>query len=1047
MYRPEQGSHVQDTIAAFSRLMVDSDVSHKSSVMLPSLTINTPAITTSVSDQPSSLPSLSPSSERSNTSASSEACSPATQWTNLLSSPSSSPTASSVTGIAAGEQPPFLISQPIMPMSVIPAAIMRIKSTPPCVSLGAVNGPTAASVSLLPLVGRDYMNYSSLNATLTTGKVSAESTPRPLSSMEYAESWLPTLISTTDTAAEAVEEKSCASSSMLTSRGSVEDTYASCINDTDQPGGTKTVMRISTDCQSIHPLQLDPNHDTNNFQEQDHSFKELSSASIPLKHGSQKDLQQPVVRKKTSFAARIRNVFISKQSLSKSIETQEDIISLSSSSEDDKSMAHNANSRIGNQHRGSVSSTSSVDTALGHGELRRDSVQAVTPLTSPENSPLNSPTIKSTPTLIAGSSNHSLESLSGCPFLARDVECATERVSDATLPKSQTAIAPINQSAIQPIPTRTVKKRLSFASISSFFGAHNPQERRTKQQRSSSLPYVENPLVAVGRQIAGFQRRHSLNDLHDGGAKSKNKSSPHHPATPPWKNDRTAPHTITPASVPASTSTQTVVSPNPTKKLSLNSVFTRQLKKKKNASRPAQPTLAKPLKSALVHRSPANTPPRVHHVHNTRRRSASMRSQSSSQRRHQQHRFSQNYSQRQSQQSLTPNDPFARLAEANQALASLNHHQSRKSPPPSSVETDYCLSPQAYETPEDQLPAPTRPQGNNANGALVSCTLSTPPTPRVLPVITKNATTVLKVRSDLTCSPPPNPLASLSRSSSCCSFSSSSEDVNASRSSFVSDDGDSCSSSTYSSQFEVNATSFSSSYSQPPNDQTTVYRNSLLPTSAARVSVDRIAVEAQMKQTEGVHMDGQREDTYESQSTSMTTGNSSTYESSSTVSSSTATSSTSSPGTSGHRNIIYNSQYGYIHQQSNYQHLKHQPQFMALEQQPYEQEYYTEDHRNQEEGLLVNTEPQQDYQYQQCYYEDSSLYPPRPSRRLQFSLEKTIVHSTWTPEQYDRTSDPDITASRLTPTIAQKIKLELNQFKGQEMEVHQDSRVYTHFFI
>ncbi|KAG0371484.1 hypothetical protein BGX24_001615, partial [Mortierella sp. AD032] len=53
---------------------------------------------------------------------------------------------------------------------------------------------------------------------------------------------------------------------------------------------------------------------------------------------------------------------------------------------------------------------------------------------------------------------------------------------------------------------------------------------------------------------------------------------------------------------------------------------------------------------------------------------------------------------------------------------------------------------------------------------------------------------------------------------------------------------------------------------------------------------------------------------------------------------------------------------------------------------------------------------------------------------------------TWTPDQYDRTSDPHITAHRLTPAIAQRIKLELNTFKSQEMLVHQESRVNTHFF-
>ncbi|KAF9920598.1 bud neck involved protein [Modicella reniformis] len=73
--------------------------------------------------------------------------------------------------------------------------------------------------------------------------------------------------------------------------------------------------------------------------------------------------------------------------------------------------------------------------------------------------------------------------------------------------------------------------------------------------------------------------------------------------------------------------------------------------------------------------------------------------------------------------------------------------------------------------------------------------------------------------------------------------------------------------------------------------------------------------------------------------------------------------------------------------------------------------------------------------------------PSRPARQLHFSTKGPIVHTTWAPEQYDRTSDPNITAHRLTPAIAQQIKLELNQFKSQEMIIHQDSHVYTHFFV
>ncbi|KAG0351155.1 hypothetical protein BG005_009373 [Podila minutissima] len=68
------------------------------------------------------------------------------------------------------------------------------------------------------------------------------------------------------------------------------------------------------------------------------------------------------------------------------------------------------------------------------------------------------------------------------------------------------------------------------------------------------------------------------------------------------------------------------------------------------------------------------------------------------------------------------------------------------------------------------------------------------------------------------------------------------------------------------------------------------------------------------------------------------------------------------------------------------------------------------------------------------------------TRTVEFAAQLS-VHQTWAADQYDRSSDPHITAQRLTPAIAHKIKLELNQFKSQEMLVHHESRVNTHFFV
>ncbi|KAF8973385.1 bud neck involved protein [Entomortierella lignicola] len=624
----------------------------------------------------------------------------------------------------------------------------------------------------------------------------------------------------------------------------------------------------------------------------------------------------------------------------------------------------------------------------------------------------------------ASNQHSSSESSLACSLSSWDVDNGTK--FDLSLPRSQSTLASTNQTSTQPTPTRTIKKKLSFASISSFFGSRNLQERRAKQQRSSSLPHVENPLVAVGRQIAGFQRRSSLNDIHDNGTKTKTQSA-HDRIIPPWEKNNISHQINIPSSVPAPSPFLEVATRTPTKKLSFNNVFNKQLKKRKNVNtKPAPPVPAKPLKSALVHRSPSFAAAKAHIVH-TRRRSASVRSQSSSIRRHQQQRHLQNSPQRQSRQPPCPSDTLARLAEANQALASL-----RKPLLPGDY--DVCLS-QTLDAPEDMVP-----QANTVS----------PPKPRVNPVMTRGVLAASKARSDPNYSPPLNPLATLSRSSSYCSFSSSPEGVDVSRS-YNAEDGGSFSSSTYSTQFEVSTPNiYLQQQQQQPrsesieNGQTTPGHNSLLPASAARISVDQIAVDTQTKQQSSAY-----------DVDDMLAGNLfSTFEFSSTMSNSTAASSTSSPSdnnvTHSSGNSIYRSLHGYPHQQSNYQQLKHQQQqFLAPEYyQPYEHQYYIEGQNDQVQGqsLFIDLTPQQDCQYQTYYYEDIT-YSPRPSRQLQFSTEGPIIHETWTPEQYDRTSDPNITASHLTPAIAQTIKLELNQFKSQEMEVHQDSRMYTHFFI
>ncbi|CAN8097007.1 unnamed protein product [Discula destructiva] len=79
--------------------------------------------------------------------------------------------------------------------------------------------------------------------------------------------------------------------------------------------------------------------------------------------------------------------------------------------------------------------------------------------------------------------------------------------------------------------------------------------------------------------------------------------------------------------------------------------------------------------------------------------------------------------------------------------------------------------------------------------------------------------------------------------------------------------------------------------------------------------------------------------------------------------------------------------------------------------------------------------------------QDSKSAPGTPSgqskRNATFS-PRLIFYDTWTGQEYDRRSEL-ATCNRLTPMLAQQIKEELNTFK-MEMEVHESSKIYTHFF-
>ncbi|GAA6006206.1 hypothetical protein JCM11491_002070 [Sporobolomyces phaffii] len=75
----------------------------------------------------------------------------------------------------------------------------------------------------------------------------------------------------------------------------------------------------------------------------------------------------------------------------------------------------------------------------------------------------------------------------------------------------------------------------------------------------------------------------------------------------------------------------------------------------------------------------------------------------------------------------------------------------------------------------------------------------------------------------------------------------------------------------------------------------------------------------------------------------------------------------------------------------------------------------------------------------------SNSAPGVTGRRIAFAANLS-VHTTWPAAIYDRRAEP-ATCNRLTPSLAQQIKEELNSFKMEEMDVHPDSRKLTHFFV
>ncbi|KAL2888136.1 Protein BNI4 [Ceratocystis lukuohia] len=75
---------------------------------------------------------------------------------------------------------------------------------------------------------------------------------------------------------------------------------------------------------------------------------------------------------------------------------------------------------------------------------------------------------------------------------------------------------------------------------------------------------------------------------------------------------------------------------------------------------------------------------------------------------------------------------------------------------------------------------------------------------------------------------------------------------------------------------------------------------------------------------------------------------------------------------------------------------------------------------------------------------NGSMAPRQTLKRNATFSPRIVFYDTWPSQEYDRRGEI-ATCNRLTPLLAQQIKEELNNFK-MEMQVHETSKIYTHFF-
>ncbi|KAI9259384.1 hypothetical protein BY458DRAFT_478835 [Sporodiniella umbellata] len=75
-----------------------------------------------------------------------------------------------------------------------------------------------------------------------------------------------------------------------------------------------------------------------------------------------------------------------------------------------------------------------------------------------------------------------------------------------------------------------------------------------------------------------------------------------------------------------------------------------------------------------------------------------------------------------------------------------------------------------------------------------------------------------------------------------------------------------------------------------------------------------------------------------------------------------------------------------------------------------------------------------------------SPLPTSPVHKAVRFSKSVSTQDTYSKKEYDRRSDPEAACVSLTPWTAQMIKEELNAYKRHEMQVHEQSKIHTHYF-